>query len=287
MSDRTSAAFQKTAANISAELRIIFRNEPGYRRSEVVRLEPGSVQATINNIFENSNVNQETVDNTIKEAIDESDGIFADATFTGTNLCEQEPLPCEGLTMNCTSKMGRAFCTCKPDFVPNVYSSTSCRACPSGKRAVDNKCEPCSFGYSGFNCNDSSLLAVVVVSCVLGGILLIILLAMIAYHVWKRCSNSKPGYNSSPYASEDTNQSFPNITSIPRASTNLDGRPSFEMTGQGALVNKNYQKNGLSGSYDLQPEGMKTFTGKNPSRYSYLVQGHENPYFLPGEGKKK
>lgn len=40
-----------------------------------------------------------------------------------------------------------------------------------------------------------------------------------------------------------------------------------------------------SGSYDLNPEGMKTFKGKNPSRYSYLVQGHENPYFLPGDGK--
>ncbi|TNN85851.1 Variant surface antigen F [Liparis tanakae] len=41
-----------------------------------------------------------------------------------------------------------------------------------------------------------------------------------------------------------------------------------------------------SGSYDLNPEGMNTFKGKNPSRYSYLVQGHENPYFLPGEGKE-
>jgi hypothetical protein len=31
---------------------------------------------------------------------------------------------------------------------------------------------------------------------------------------------------------------------------------------------------------------MRTFKGKNPSRYSYLVQGHENPYFLSGEDKK-
>lgn len=41
-----------------------------------------------------------------------------------------------------------------------------------------------------------------------------------------------------------------------------------------------------TGSYDLNPDGMKTFTGKNPSRYSYLVQGHENPYFLPGDENK-
>lgn len=41
-----------------------------------------------------------------------------------------------------------------------------------------------------------------------------------------------------------------------------------------------------SGSYDVNPEGMTTFTGKTPSRYSYLVQGHVNPYFLPGDEKK-
>lgn len=41
-----------------------------------------------------------------------------------------------------------------------------------------------------------------------------------------------------------------------------------------------------TGSYDLNPEGMMTFKGKNTSRYSYLVQGHENPYFLPGDEKK-
>lgn len=41
-----------------------------------------------------------------------------------------------------------------------------------------------------------------------------------------------------------------------------------------------------TGSYDLNPEGMGTFKGKTPSRYSYLVQGHENPYFLPQDNKK-
>lgn len=41
-----------------------------------------------------------------------------------------------------------------------------------------------------------------------------------------------------------------------------------------------------SGSYDLNPEQMETFKGKNTSRYSYLVQGHENPYFLPGDERK-
>lgn len=40
-----------------------------------------------------------------------------------------------------------------------------------------------------------------------------------------------------------------------------------------------------TGSYDLTAEGMKTFKGKTPSRYSYLV-GHENPYYLDGEDRR-
>lgn len=39
-----------------------------------------------------------------------------------------------------------------------------------------------------------------------------------------------------------------------------------------------------SGSYNVTPTPMKTFTGKNRSRYNYLVQGHENPYYVPDEG---
>uniref|UniRef100_UPI0037E8C4CE protein HEG-like n=1 Tax=Semicossyphus pulcher TaxID=241346 RepID=UPI0037E8C4CE len=148
----------------------------------------------------------------------------------------------------------------------------------------------CSFGYAGFNCNDSALLAVVVISCVLGGILIILILALLIYCFCGGRSQSKPDSSSSPYASDDTNQPWPTgITPIPRATTNWDAAPSIELTEGGstrALVDKKHQTNGLTGSYDLNPDGMKTFKGKNPSRYSYLVQGHENPYFLPGDEKK-
>ncbi|KAM7371670.1 hypothetical protein PAMP_008886 [Pampus punctatissimus] len=66
----------------------------------------------------------------------------------------------------------------------------------------------------------------------------------------RRCSKSKPDYNSSPYSSGDTNQPWPTgITPIPRATTNWDAAPPIEMTEGGSphsFVNKKHQINGLN-----------------------------------------
>ncbi|XP_063760537.1 protein HEG isoform X2 [Eleginops maclovinus] len=291
MSNRSSVIFLKTAAQISASLRNALKNHPGYKQSDVVELKPGSVQATVNNIFENTNTTQKSIDQAIREAIaNPANTLLTDATFTGTNLCVQEPLPCDVSTTLCTNTNGRAVCSCREGYISILYSNSSCKACPSGLRAVGHTCEPCAFGYAGFNCNDSALLAVVVVSCVLGGVVLILLLALLIYCFRMRSSNSKPHLSRSPYSSGDLNQPWPTgITPIPRATSNWDAAPPIEMTDGGSthvLVDKNHQTNGSSGSYDLNPDGLNTFKGKNPSRYSYLVQGHENPYFLSGDDKK-
>ncbi|KAI9539541.1 hypothetical protein NQZ68_005621 [Dissostichus eleginoides] len=297
MSNRSSVIFRETASQISATLRNALKNQPGYKHSDVVQLKPGSVQAIVNNIFENTNTTQKSVDQAIQEAIiaNPENTLLADATFIGTNLCLQEPLPCDVSTTMCTNTNGRPLCSCREGYISILYSNSSCKACPSGQRAVGDTCQPCAFGYAGFNCNDSALLAVVVISCVLGGVLIILLLALLIY-----CfrSKSKPDLSRSPYSSGDLNHPWPTgITPIPRATTNWDAAPPIEMTDGGSAHVKKHQTNGLgfhpkqkgwkkSGSYDLNPDGMNTFKGKNPSRYSYLVQGHENPYFLPGEGSK-
>uniref|UniRef100_A0A3Q3QGP2 SEA domain-containing protein n=1 Tax=Monopterus albus TaxID=43700 RepID=A0A3Q3QGP2_MONAL len=286
MRDRSSTTFQKKAALISAGLRDALKDLQGYIRSDVVELQPGSVRASVNNYFKNTNVTQETVDRTIVEAIANSkNGTFANTTFVGTKLCDQPPLACDASTTLCTTTKGSATCSCKEGYISNMYSNTTCRACPSGQRAVGDTCQTCAFGYSGFNCNDSALLAVVVISCVLGGILLIIILVLLICCCRRGCSKTKDDYSTGLYASGDSNQPWPTgITPIPRATTNWHAGSSIEMTeGSG---NQGAGTNGLTGSYDLNPEAMKTFKGKNPSRYSYLVQGHENPYFLPGDEKQ-
>ncbi|KAI4822210.1 hypothetical protein KUCAC02_007769 [Chaenocephalus aceratus] len=250
MSNRSSVIFRETAFQISTTLRNALKNQPGYKQSDVVQLKPGSVQAIA-----------------IQEAIANPENtLLADATFIGTNLCVQEPLPCDVSTTMCTNTNGRPLCSCREGYISILYSNSSCKACPSGQREVGDTCQPCAFGYAGFNCNDSALLAVVVISCVLGGVLIILLLTLLIYCFRMRSSKSKPDL-------------------------------SRKMTDGGSAHVKKHQTNGLgfhpkqkgwkkSGSYDLNPDGMNTFTGKNPSRYSYLVQGHENPYFLPGEDSK-
>ncbi|KAL3053431.1 hypothetical protein OYC64_005883 [Pagothenia borchgrevinki] len=289
MSNRSSVIFRETASQISATLRNALKNQLGYKQSDVVQLKPGSVQAIVNNIFENTNTNQTSVDQAIQEAIANPENtLLADATFIGTNLCVQEPLPCDVSTTMCTNTNGRPLCSCGEGYISILYSNSSCKACPSGQRAVGDTCQPCAFGYAGFNCNDSALLAVVVISCVLGGVLIILLLALLIYCFRMRSSKSKPDLSRSPYSSGDLNHPWPTgITPIPRATSNWDAATPIEMTDGGSACVKKHQTNGLSGSYDLNPDGMNTFTGKNPSRYSYLVQGHENPYFLPGEGSTK
>uniref|UniRef100_A0A3B3HKR1 SEA domain-containing protein n=1 Tax=Oryzias latipes TaxID=8090 RepID=A0A3B3HKR1_ORYLA len=300
MSDRTSSKFRETAANITAALRDALKNEPGYIKSDVIQLQAGSVVASVNNIFENTNASEESFKQIIDEAISKSTGLLKNATFESTLLCEQVPVPCEAASTVCTNQNGRAVCSCNEGYISTVFSNTSCKACPSGQTAVGNKCEPCSFGYAGFNCNDSSLLAVVIISVVLGGVLLILVLALLIYCCWGRCSCRRPNFGSSPY-NEDLSKSWPaDITPIPRATLSWDTAGAIEMTEGGStntLVEKNHHSNGLgsqlkqkmwkkSASYDLNTDDMKTFKGKNTSRYSYLVEGHENPYFLPGDENK-
>ncbi|XP_053708289.1 mucin-5AC [Synchiropus splendidus] len=287
MSNRSSSRFRETAASISAELRKALKSQAGYIRSDVAQLQPGSVLASVNNIFENTEASQESVEQSIHAAIARSQGgLLLNAAYNVTDLCQQQPMPCDPLTTKCLVRSGLALCTCKEGYISILYSNISCAACPSGQMAVRDKCEPCAFGRAGFNCDDTSLMAVVVVSCVLGGVL-ILLLALIVCSCRSR-SDSQSDIGLSPYPTGDLSKPWPTgVTPIPRATTKWDGAASIEMAEGGSSFGVKKQTNGLSGSYDLHEEGMKTFKGKNTSRYSYLVQGHENPYFLPGDERKE
>ncbi|XP_051994913.1 protein HEG homolog 1-like isoform X3 [Xyrauchen texanus] len=292
MKNPQSHEFRQTANEIISAVNIALHNQPNYISSTVLRLMPGSVVASVNSFFElNSQATQDSViaamDTAIKECKD--CGILANATYMKTDLCQQEPSPCDLDTTECAFREGLAECPCKMGHVPSPYQRKSCTVCPSGKKAQGEKCVPCPFGYSGFNCDDSTLIALVVVACVLGGVLLIVILAVLIYlcvtHRWKK--SKEHVYNTPNPAEEFTSTwSSPGIISIPRATvsaSNDANDTTLEMT-EGA-GKRNSHSNGLAGSYDLATDGLRTFKGEYPSRYSYLV-GHENPYFL-AEDKKR
>ncbi|KAG1928594.1 protein HEG [Pimephales promelas] len=297
MHDPKTPEFHKVANEILIAVNAILRNQPNYINSTVLRLTPGSIVASVNSYFEpNSPVTQESITSAISTGIQNATtcgmtncGILAGAQYNVSNLCEQELSPCDVDTTECKAKDGIALCTCKPGYVPSLYQVKSCRVCPSGYKAQGSDCVQCSFGYSGFNCNDSSLLALVVVACVLGGLLLIVILAVLIYICVTHRKRSDDNHFSSPYAAEEFRATWPSqdITHIPRVT--LTSSSSNDVFGNNLEMvegpGKKGHTNGLKGSYDLTADDMRTFKDPNPTRYSYLV-GHENPYFIQGDEKR-
>nr|XP_023691194.1 protein HEG-like isoform X2 [Paramormyrops kingsleyae] len=290
MSNRSSQAFQEMAAKISQELGDALTDQPGYVKTIVQELREGSVVASVDNIFKlGSNATKQSTISAIHAAIQDcagNCGILTMAHFNATDLCKQEPAPCDLQTTNCVFQdNGTAKCICKEGYIPSLYSNTSCAACLSGERSENGKCVPCPFGYGGFNCHDSYLLAMVVISCVLGSLLLILLLAFISY-----CLRSPPksSYNS-PYLSDEMSSVWPqqDVTNIPRASSIWDPTQieMMETANADSELGSKLHGNGATESCSVVPEDMRTFKGKNSSRYSYLIQGHQNPYFIADEMK--
>ncbi|XP_066554638.1 mucin-13 isoform X1 [Amia ocellicauda] len=287
MSNISSKLFNETATTITEVLREILEKQEGYVESVVQKLESGSVVATVQNIYDiSSNVNEKTVNSAILNKIQSCNvicGVFDGAEYQAKSLCDLNV--CDPISTDCHSTDGTANCKCKPGYRELIYTNKSCGVCPSGYKASGTNCVKCPFGYSGFNCDESYLLAVVVISCVLGGLLVIVTLAFCCFC----CRSSKDSSYRSPYPAEDS-LTWPKqeVPRIPRASTNWD-HPQMEMSENGSthvLVNKPQQGNGVDESYDLDIDDMKTFKGKNQSRYSYLCHGQENPYFVADDDKK-
>ncbi|TRY59625.1 hypothetical protein DNTS_003897 [Danionella cerebrum] len=311
MEDPQSPEFKETANEITAAVNEAMRIQQGYIRCTVLKLTRGSVVASVNTLFQpDSPVTQVTVSSAINTAIDACGetncGILADAEYTERNLCDQDLPPCEVETTVCKVADGVAECDCKPDYVPNLYQTKSCQGVfllvlaqvvsePRIKHvfrvhlgtldltAMTDR-DLCVRMHWGTK--DSTLLALVVVACVLGGLLLIAITGILVYicvaHGKKK---SDINYNS-PYPTEDFRAAWPDhVSHIPRAT--LSAGPSNEAFANSLEMSesKKGHSNGLTGSYNLRTDGMNTFKDPKPTRYSYLV-GHENPYFIQGDEKR-
>ncbi|XP_032891180.1 protein HEG-like [Amblyraja radiata] len=281
MSEMNSRTFFETASKIEKELKRFFKNDHSYYRSIVWKLEKGSVKAFVDNIFStSSNATEASVIQNIKAGIRNCSNCslvttsdsYAPETLCNLNFCDIN-------TSKCKANNGIGMCSCLPGYYKFVNTDRSCKACPSGFKVQNGACVKCPFGYGGFNCDKSYLLALVVVSCVLGGILLLLLLALMG-----TCLRLRSGAYSSSSGSHDYVM-WPKseMPKIPRATMHWDGN-QLEM-----------QENGSTSSLtDIHREGgrtpeknddLKTFKGKQQSRYTYLCQGQENPYYVSDEKK--
>ncbi|XP_030196902.1 mucin-13 isoform X2 [Gadus morhua] len=178
---KTSECFEKQSEIIIATLSKTFKDlDLMYLKSTVLEFNPSeSVEmnlrknkntiATVENLFRlSSNANNSWVTDTVLKAIINDKLI---ASFNATNLCDRNA--CDKATANCkTGDEGSFNCSCVPGYLASKFSTRACFACPSGERPYnDTHCYPCAFGKSGFNCEESWQLALVIVGSVLGGLL--------------------------------------------------------------------------------------------------------------------
>ncbi|XP_048869064.1 protein HEG homolog 1-like isoform X4 [Brienomyrus brachyistius] len=279
MSDTKSEKFKEMAKLISETMAKVLNNNNGYIESKVISLKEGSIIANLENIFDySSSITEKEILKEIDSAIKKNDYPLQNANFSATSACDSAPPYCASNTADCQFDNGIVSCPCLDEYVPFLFSPRNCIACPSGQKAKNGKCVSCPFGYSGFNCSDSSLLAVVVISCVLGGLLLFTLLTLLIIC----CRTTSKGHNyGSPYSSPNAAEPWPNqgVPKIPRANTNNHWeRPEMEMkeNGNARPMAGREQVPSRRGYYD----DLKNFAGRNTSKYSHLVQGQENPYFV-------
>ncbi|XP_056326083.1 mucin-13b isoform X2 [Danio aesculapii] len=279
MADTTSKEFKDKAHEIEVDLKAALNGEEGYLNSIVLKLSPGSIVAEVQNIFESSSA---TSSEDIKEKIQASSiGSFESITLCSAGACDIN-------TTKCGEQLeGVATCTCLDGYIRSAFTEDSCIACPSGKKAVDGKCEDCPFGFAGFNCDDSNLLIVVVVSAVLGSLLIIFMVSLIVVSCRNQKGSSSPEVDfSSSYGTKDLHKPT-GVLRIPRANPESNWKSNnLEMTNSDSnqsLVTRDRPES--KGRYHEYEEAPSYRTQVPPAYSGYSGArgmdngGVQNPYF--------
>ncbi|XP_029934230.1 mucin-13-like, partial [Myripristis murdjan] len=290
--------------------------ETGYITSVVLKITPipkgkywslrkdELVSASVENIYElQSDITEEKITENIKNKV-------PGATFNATDLCDSNA--CDSNTTTCEARSGDFNCTCKKGYVKSTYSTRICTACPSGEKAPDDNtrpCVPCPFGYSGFNCNESWELVLVIVGSVLGGLLLITLIALpLVMRKSSKSSKKNPmpdignAYIShSPAKSPLVNRESANqqpayanagVPRIPRATTNSwDRGTNLEMTPSNSRQNlvpagrsmMHDDRDVRNGNLNAPNRGQTNPYGQNPYAQS---RGVTNTHYQHDDGRR-
>uniref|UniRef100_A0A8C4N1U1 Uncharacterized protein n=1 Tax=Eptatretus burgeri TaxID=7764 RepID=A0A8C4N1U1_EPTBU len=148
----------------------VFGNISYYIGVEVLEVAEGSVKVLTSCMFSKESTMNDSYFNTLLKEMNDSATPYEHTCGLPT---------CDKKTTDCSYKDGIVSCDCSDGYVPSTYSNVNCIVCEPGQKAVNKKCEPCPFGYSGINCNDASLLEVVIISVVLGFIILVLIILII------------------------------------------------------------------------------------------------------------
>ncbi|XP_046710730.1 mucin-13b isoform X9 [Silurus meridionalis] len=272
MKDKNSEIFKETAEDIVQKLKNAFSSTDGYIGSVVLKLTEGSVIADVDLFFSiTSNVTEDKINKEIQSA--------TNATVAAKNLCMREF--CDTESTKCTSNDGQASCSCLKGYVKLTVTQQACTSCPSGQKAVESvRCENCPFGYSGFDCEESFLLILVVVACVLGTLLLCTFISTVVLYSRSRKTIKSSDRKQSLQDSVDFKKPV-GIPRIPRANANSGWQPTnLEMTESGsrhALVSKDSAEKKDMWDYDYIDDS-RSFRSQTPSRTNNGSRVTRNPY---------
>ncbi|XP_068162233.1 mucin-13b [Antennarius striatus] len=280
------------------------------RPAESSRRSEQAVNATVEILFTPtaSTKTEEVVQKIEKYIVECPECILSGGSFSDFSLCDM--VPCDKNTMECHSENGSFNCTCFNDYAKTNLSSRICIICPSGQQAVDFACVDCPYGYSGFNCDESWMLTVIVV-CTIFGVLLLLIIILLPIMLCRSSKKNKKNKNADnvplvsnglsngreALANTPTNIGIPRI---PRAATNIswDSKTNLEMTqtnnqrqsfphmyeDQDDMTPYARSKSGLHGQTE-RPNNPYT---QNPSQQmnSASRNGQVNPYYVHDNGRQ-
>ncbi|XP_020776035.1 protein HEG isoform X2 [Boleophthalmus pectinirostris] len=268
----------------------------GYSRSTLSKKEEDRVRIFAVNMFSiSADVTSSEVYNSIQMSLAKCNSSLAHChmvlqhqlTYHVESLCVAQQTQCNTERSTCTDNSGTASCQCLQGYYKHNPEDLSCLECGDGFKLENGTCVPCMFGFGGFNCGNFYKLIAVVVSPAGGGILLILIIALIVT-CFKRDKNDinkiifKSGdLQMSPYAD------FPKTNRISMEW----GRETIEMQENGSTKNllqmtDIYYSPALRNA-DLERNGLYPFTGLPGSRHSCIYPAQWNPSFISDDSRRR
>ncbi|XP_027886102.1 mucin-13-like, partial [Xiphophorus couchianus] len=285
MANKKSQIFKETSDKITNAVKKEFNKTRGFISSivlelreiqSVLRSNTGNVEASVQINYEaKSNVTEEIVIETMESLTCESCPL--PGSFTLKQLCGLDP--CDETTTKCNSTVGSFVCTCLDGYITSNYSERLCMACPPGQKAVNNTCKPCSFGRSGMNCEDESLLILVIVSPILGCLLVVslITLPLIARKFKGKMSKRKEKVTWKPYIIPSFGNGPPSCSSSGSFFTYIKEPDNILVNSAVPRIPRAKLSSSWSGKIGTEISPSNSRQSSTPSRRN-SIGPHNNPY---------
>ncbi|KAL2081568.1 hypothetical protein ACEWY4_023421 [Coilia grayii] len=208
-------------------------------------------------------------------------------SYHAESLCKVQNHQCDPARSVCRDDSGAPYCECREGYYKHNEQDKTCLACGDGYQLKNGVCVNCTFGFGGFNCTNFYKLIAIVVAPAVGGLLLILTIALIV----TCCRKDKNDINKIIFKSGDLQMSpYADFPKSNRVSMEW-GRETIEMQENGSTKNllqmtDIYYSPALRNS-DLERNGLYPFSGLPGSRHSCIYPAQWNPSFICDDSRRR